>query len=266
MDPVGSGGQVEKTAMANRFHWKPFWSQTREDLLGLIYPRVCQLCLEEEARPEDGYVGSACLRGLKYLRPPFCHRCGLPFPGDITHAFECANCQEVDLSFESVRSAVLAQGVAREILHRFKYGQARWFETLLGRLLVDAARPALLGKGWDFLVPVPLHPVKEREREFNQAERLARHLSQSVGIPVRSDLVLRKSSTPTQTQLTRKQRAENVRKAFQRIEGRDISGAAVVVVDDVLTTGATTDAVARQLRRLGASRVCVWTVARATLD
>ncbi len=245
----------------------PDWAQDAwEGLLGLVYPRVCQLCGDEPAQPKDGYVGPSCLSQVRRLEPPFCHRCGLPFHGAITDAFECSNCREVDLAFESVRAAVLAEGVARDVIHRFKYRRALWLEPLLGRWLVEAAQPVLAGKGWDLLVPVPLHPVKLREREFNQAECLASHLGRALGLPVRTDLVRRQTPTPTQTRLTRTERAENVRRAFRRVPGTFLDGEAVVVVDDVLTTGATTDAVARELRRLGAGRVCVWAVARATLD
>jgi len=237
-----------------------------ETVLGLVYPNICQLCEQEEATASEGFVGLRCQAQLRRLEPPFCHRCGLPFPGAITETFECANCREVDFAFESVRAAVLAEGVAREVIHRFKYNQARWFEPLLGRLLVTAAEPALRQGGWDLLVPVPLHPVKQREREFNQAELLARHLGRALGLPVRSDVVRRIEPTSTQTRLSREERAANVRRAFRRVPDQRLDGAAVVVIDDVLTTGATTDAVARQVRRLGASRVCVWAVARATLD
>jgi competence protein ComFC len=178
-------------------------------------------------------------------------------------AFECGNCKDADLAFESVRAAVLAEGVVRKVVHRFKYDGAVWFRPFLGGLLVRAARPALSTGQWDVLVPVPLHPTREREREFNQAELLARFLGRHVGLPVRTDLVERIHETPTQTHLGREARQENVRRAFRAIAGRSLKGASAVVVDDVLTTGSTTDAVARQLRRLGAERVCVWVVARA---
>lgn len=237
-----------------------------EPLFSLVYPNVCQLCLNEEATPEEGYVGRACQAQFRRLEPPFCHRCGLPFAGAITEAFECANCREADFAFESVRAAVLAEGPVREVIHRFKYHRAVWFEPLLGRLLAQAATPLLANRGWDLLVPVPLHPVKERHREFNQAQRLALHLGRALELPVRTDLVRRTEPTVTQTRLSRAERAANVRRAFRKVEGLDLDGASVVVVDDVLTTGATTDAVARQLRKLGAARVCVWAVARATLE
>ena len=248
--------------------WQGRWLRRRllrwsEAALALVYPPVCQICHAERAVPRWGWVGPRCRREAKPVLPPFCHRCGLPFEGALSGAFECGNCHDADLSFESVRAAVLAEGVVRKVVHRFKYDGAIWFRPFLGRLLVQAARPALSNGHWDVLVPVPLHPTREREREFNQAEVLARFLGERVGVPVRTDLVERVHETPTQTHLGREARQENVRRAFRAIAGRSVKGASVVVVDDVLTTGSTTDAVARQLRRLGAERVCVWVVARA---
>ena len=111
-------------------------------------------------------------------------------------------------------------------------------------------------------MPVPLHPLKRREREFNQAERLAAKLSLATGIPTNHRAVERSEITRTQTQLNRAQRARNVHRAFRPVPRADVRGKRVVVVDDVLTTGATTSACARVLRSQGASDVCVWTVAR----
>jgi len=109
---------------------------------------------------------------------------------------------------------------------------------------------------------VPLHSLKEREREFNQSEILARHLSAATGIPLNAKLLRRVASTLTQTLLTREQRAANMRGAFAVRSGIKFNGERVVLVDDVFTTGATTNACALALRTAGAGEVCVWTVAR----
>jgi competence protein ComFC len=202
---------------------------------------------------------------VRLVRPPYCSRCGLPFPGAITDEFACANCREVELAFESARAAVVAEGPILEVIHRFKYQRALWFEPFLARLLTQAAVPELAGAGWDFVVPVPLHPVKQRDREFNQAERLARHLATALELSLRTHVVERIAPTLTQTHLTRDERAKNVRKAFRSKGKEKLEGESVIVVDDVFTTGATANAVAQVLRARGAGRVCVWSVARAIL-
>ena len=155
------------------------------------------------------------LDGRALHQAPFCERCGLPYEGEITTSFVCANCG-MELHFSSARSAVTAKSVTLEVIHRFKYQRALWFEPFLVDLLVRAALPVLQNEKWDLVVPVPLHPTKEREREFNQAGRIAAGLARALKLPVRTDIVRRTLPTRTQTQLTKVQRAENVRRAFWR--------------------------------------------------
>lgn len=230
--------------------------------LALLYPEVCQLCEQQRATPEAGFVCSKCWSKVRFIKPPFCERCGLPYAGEITTAFECANCREMKLEFCSARSAVTARGVVLEAVHRYKYQRALWFEAFLVDLFLREAVPGLRDQQWDLIVPVPLHATKYREREFNQAERLASHLAHALTLPLNTNLVCRVLPTRTQTLLTKKQRAENVQRAFAARAGRRLNGERVILVDDVLTTGATTSACAGVLRALGAGEVCVWTVAR----
>lgn len=228
----------------------------------LVYPPACQLCGEQRAAPREGLVCSRCWSKVRFIKPPFCERCGLPYEGEITASFQCGNCRELDFHFSSARSAVIAGGVILEAIHRYKYQQAMWFESFLADVFLREALPALRGQTWDFIVPVPLHPTKRREREFNQAERLAVRLGETAKIPLHKNLLRRVVPTRTQTLLTRQQRGANVRSAFALRNGRRLQGQRVVLVDDVFTTGATTDACARVLRAGGAGEVCVWTVAR----
>ena len=148
-------------------------------------------------------------------------------------------------------------------LHRYKYHRSLWLEPCLARWLLDTALPALKGQGWTGIVPVPLHPVREREREFNQATRLAGHLGRALSIPVRDRWVIRAMPTPSQTRLNRVERKENMRDAFKAKPNASAAGESTIILDDIFTTGATTNAVARVLNKLGASRICVWTLARA---
>ncbi|HSY17714.1 MAG TPA: ComF family protein [Candidatus Acidoferrales bacterium] len=230
--------------------------------LGLFYPEVCQLCNSERATAADGFVGPQCWSQVRFIRPPFCDRCGLPFQGDLTTKFECTNCREMKLHFTSARSAVVAKTAVLEAIHRFKYSRALWFESFLADLLRREATPVLRGANWDFIVPVPLHPLKQREREFNQAEILARHLSVATNIPLNTKLLQRITPTATQTRLKRDQRAANMNGAFALAKAALPKGKRIVLIDDVFTTGATTNACAKVLRQAGALEVCVWTVAR----
>jgi competence protein ComFC len=230
--------------------------------LAFLYPEACQLCGENRAKRTDGLVCSRCWQNVRFIRPPFCERCGLPYQGDITTPFECSNCRDLELHFTSARSAVVAGGIVRDVIHRYKYQREVWFEPFLADLLMREALSPLREERWDCIVPVPLYPVKQREREFNQAARLAGHLSRAAKIPLNEKWLRRVIPTNTQTRLTREQRAANMRGAFLWNGAGNLHGERVVVVDDVFTTGATTDACARALLDAGASEVCVWTVAR----
>lgn len=243
------------------------WRSWLEGGLGFFYPAVCQVCGVERVSAGAGYVCARCCDrpdGVRRIREPFCERCGLPFTGQMQGPFRCAHCDELELHFGFARAAVAATTLMLDVIHRYKYRREVWFEPFLANLLVQAAAPEVARGGWDCLVPVPLFPVREREREFNQSARLAARLGAATGLPVRRGVVERRRSTHTQTQLSREERAENMRGAFAPAGTRPLKGERVVLVDDVLTTGATTSACARALRAAGAGEVCVWTVARGT--
>lgn len=233
--------------------------------LNFLYPPACQMCGSRRASASEGYVCDDCWTrdgGVRFIRRPYCERCGLPYEGDLSTPFECANCRDLELSFCWARSAVVARGVVLEAIHRYKYHRALCFEPFLADLLIREAGASLAGESWDVIVPVPLHPLRQREREFNQAERLARHLARRTGIPVHAGLLRRVRLTGTQTLLTRVERAANMRQAFALRPSQNLNGQKLVLLDDVFTTGATTNACARVLRQAGAEEVCVWTLAR----
>jgi ComF family protein len=230
--------------------------------LSFFFPEICQVCRKHRAGPADGFVCGECQAKVKWIRPPWCERCGEPVAGAITNAFVCSYCREEPPYFDWARGAVGTAEPVLDLIHRYKYHRALWAEPFLAGLLIAAARPTLAAEPWDAIVPVPLHPTRQREREFNQAERLARRLGRACALPVDAKLLRRVLYTRTQTTLTREERQANVRKAFALRTSGSLAGRRLVLVDDVLTTGATTNACARVLRDAGAAKVCVWTVAR----
>jgi len=237
-----------------------------DQALGLIYPNICQLCLDEPATADVGFVGPKCERQVRRIRSPYCSRCGLPYSGEFSGPFSCANCKGIHFHFESARAAVQTTGPVLEALHRYKYENALWFEPFLVQLLLASALPELKKTSWDGIIPVPLHAVRQRERTFNQAERLGAPLARSLGIPLRSDLVKRLRPTITQTHLSRVARHANMKNAFSPTTRAPstLAGSRWIVFDDVFTTGATTNAVAGVLRDMGADEIIVWTLARGT--
>lgn len=152
------------------------------------------------------------------------------------------------------------------MIHKYKYGTARCLEPYLVKLFLSRALPELSDQSFSGVVPVPLHAVKERERGFNQALPLAQSLSAALNIPLLDNCVDRIKDTQPQTNLTRTDRKENVRGAFHVRQGAALKAIPVIIIDDVMTTGATVSSCAKALRKAGAPKVRVWTLARAHFD
>jgi ComF family protein len=172
------------------------------------------------------------------------------------------NCGELDLNFDFATSAYRSRGAVRELIHRFKYNKHLHLRHVLGRMLREGfGDPRVRAMGVDGIGPVPLHPAREREREFNQAAILAAVASRRLARPV-VDCLRRVRYTLTQTHFHREERFGNLEGAFALRRGAEIAGKNLALVDDVLTTGSTTDACARVLKEAGASAVVVITVAR----
>ena len=194
---------------------------------------------------------------------PFCEKCSEPFEGSITSAFTCANCAHRTLHFEAAVAAYRGRGVVRHIIHEFKYGRQIHLRHLVARWLRAALDDERLhGNHFDVLVPVPLHPARQRERGFNQARLLSELLSAQISIPSKLHLE-RIRYTTTQTALDRSERMENLHNAFRLRKNADVRGLRVLLIDDVLTTGSTLSECARVLKAAGALSVYAATAARA---
>jgi competence protein ComFC len=230
------------------------------DLVSLLYPLSCVGCAAPVESGEQ--LCAQCMDDAPRLRAPFCERCSQPFPGAITDSFTCENCHDRVLHFDAAVSSYRSRGVVREVMHNFKYGKQLHLRHPLGRWLCESLDdPRLAGKAFDYIVPVPLHPARERERGFNQAEIRARALGRRSGLPVRA-LLRRVRYTTTQTQFDRHQRMENLAGAFRLRRGADVQDCQVLLVDDVLTTGSTLSECAAVLKHAGALSVHAATAAR----
>ena len=229
--------------------------------LNLIYPRNCQFCTTPLLEQEGGVICASCLALAKRIEPPFCRRCSLPFAGQLDDQIECGYCQGLKFHFTRVVAACRAEGLVRDCIHRLKYKRELYYLTHLGGWLIEAGKLHVNWQAVDAIVPVPLHPVKQRDREFNQAELLARQLGRAFGKPVITTGVRRVKETPTQTKLDAVARRANLRGAFAAGRRR-LDGLQVVLVDDVFTTGATLDSCASLLVSQGAAAVMALTVAR----
>lgn len=225
----------------------------------LLFPPHCAVC--ESAIDSGQWICAPCQSTIRRIEPPRCDHCSHPLDG-MSGPFVCPNCKNRPFQFEFAVSVVRAGGAIREVIHRLKYNREQRLAELLGQWLVEAFDdPRLRAFAPEVLVPVPLHPLRRREREFNQSELIARSASKHLGIPTR-DLLIRQRYTDTQTQFDRKHRMENLRDAFKLRKNVHVNELRIVLVDDVLTTGSTLDECARVLVEHGAARVCAVTVAR----
>lgn len=228
----------------------------------MVYPRNCQFCTVPLPENAPGVVCASCLAGAKRIVEPFCRQCALPFAGKLDEPFVCGYCRELKFHFSRAVAACRAEGVVRDCVHRLKYNREMYYAPHLVEWLVAAGREWVDWSAVDAVVPVPLHPLKQRSREFNQAEVLARPLAAAFGKPVITDAVRRVKETRTQTRLTARERRDNLRGAFAARNDGAVRDRRVVLVDDVFTTGATLDSCARVLLQQGAADVLALTVAR----
>ncbi len=229
--------------------------------VSLVYPPVCAVC--SASVEASKYICDDCEERAPRIVPPFCAKCSEPFPGAITQTFSCANCAERRLHFDCAVAAYRSRGLVRNVLHQFKYGKQRHLRHPIAKWLGESlADPRLRGRHFDIIVPVPLHPARERERGFNQAALLSELLALATELPARP-ILERVRYTTTQTAYDRAERMENLHGAFRLRKNKDVRGLHVLLIDDVLTTGSTLSECARVLRAAGAVSVHAATAARA---
>jgi len=230
-------------------------------LSSLFYPPLCVVCSSNVDGRE--YLCESCRSRAPRITSPFCAKCSEPFSGAITQTFSCANCEHRILHFDSAVAAYRSRGLVRKLVHEFKYGHQRHLRHPLAEWLRETmSDPRLRGRHFDLIVPVPLHPARERERGFNQAALLAELLAHQVAVPLRAVLE-RIRYTTTQTAYDRTERMENLHDAFRLRKNMNVRQLHVLLIDDVLTTGSTLSECARILKEGGAISVHATTAARA---
>ncbi|WGD56887.1 ComF family protein [Bradyrhizobium sp. CB1650] len=227
--------------------------------LDIALPTLCVSCRE----PVDGEgVCAACWVKLSFIAPPYCPRLGIPFvydPGPDMLSMEAIASPP---AYQRARAAVRYDDVARTLVHALKYQDRTDLAPAMGRWMARAGVELLAGA--DMLVPVPLHWRRAWRRRYNQSGALARVIARQSGVKVRSEVLRRVRATEQQIGLSRAQRATNVQGAFQVSADlqAEVQGRRIVLIDDVLTSGATADACARALLRAKAAQVDLLVFAR----
>lgn len=255
-DTIEAAGDAPSAAQARSHLRAPAGALLRRffsRLADVVLPPSCVAC---KARLlEHDTLCPACWRTIDFIRPPLCDRLGIPLPYDTGGVLISAAAIAHPPDFERCRAVALYDGLMRELIHDLKYRDLHHGRRLFGRWLTETGADLIAGA--DVIVAIPLARRRMLQRRFNQAQILAHEIARLSGKPDLPLILVRRRATRSQVGLSRAERERNVAGAFAVREGQasKIAGKAVLLVDDVVTTGATASAAARVLKRAGASRV-----------
>ena len=236
-----------------------------EGFLKLIFPRNCLTCRHkiESNHPAEILCGH-CLEAIESNRPPFCARCSrhLAWPDKHSLCLLCSLCSQNDYHFDRAWAATDYNDGMKRLIHLFKYGQKTSLRRPLSDLLFSFLDTYQLNlENFDTIVPVPLHPTRQRERGYNQSQLIAEQISGRFQIPLSINNLVRIRHTKNQALIGKKERWTNIGGAFKIRHSKNFKHKCVLIIDDLLTTGATASEAARMLKESGALRVDVLTVA-----
>ena len=252
-----------------------------KSLVNLIFPPTCQLCTQDLDMPDEVQICAACRWQLRSRRP-LCPACAMPLPNLMTTSDgSCPACHGEQFRFAGVQVVGLYTGLLRDTVLRMKKAHEEALTLTMGRLLAAAVEFSVSDDNFrqenlrqengskimslpDLVVPVPMHWTRRMTRGTNPPEVLAEMVGQKLKVPVIVDLLKNRRKTRKQGTLLPDQRRQNVRQAFAVSAGYDIKDATVLLIDDVMTTGATSNELSKLLRRTGAKQVSVAVLARGT--
>ncbi len=234
-------------------------------LYPFFLPPQCYCC--ETFLPE-GQSGlcSDCLSSIRWIEPPLCPRCGIPFVSRRDENHLCGVCLNQKRYFTMGRALGYYEGPFREAIHRWKYQGKTYFTPLFGEWMARGFFENWEAGLFDLVIPVPLHLQRLRERGFNQALLLAKEVGRRAGIPYRKRVLEKREPTVPQVNLSGAEREKEIKGAFHLSSKEGVRGKCILLVDDVFTTGATVNECARMLLAGGAKRVDVLTLAHAVMN
>lgn len=243
--------------------------------VNLLYPAACPVCKGKGSSLNQShfYLCNSCWDKIEFLKYPLCPRCGKPFPSKISLSRSpghlCSECRETKTYFDKAIALGPYEGTLAEAIHLFKYKGKKGLGRPLGKIMADYLNSnnsifhaETVEVSSLTILPVPLHPRRLREREFNQSLLLAKEIGRTLGIPFIPDNLRRIRWTKPQIELKGEERLTNVKGAFGLKEPGEIEGKSFLLIDDVYTTGATVRECSKVLKKAGAEKVYVFTLAR----
>lgn len=230
----------------------------------LLFPPACLLCGEEVDSSLGPLLCAVCQESLWPREEAFCPKCALPYPDLPNATGDCAACRESKPHFDAARTLGVYQLAVRQAVLRIKHAAFEPLAIQLGKLLAERLRQEYFAPQPEVVAPVPMHWLKRLWRGTSAAEIIAHSLANELKLPCITDLIRCKKFRAKQSNLPVGQRWDNVRGAYAVGWGFDLKGARVLLVDDVITTGATCSAIARELKLAGAASVYATAIARTT--
>jgi len=232
-------------------------------ILDFVYPINCRICFckLDYKSLDSGTICPDCWKKVEYLHLPYCLRCGHPAGDGFSE--KCEECKKFrPVYFIKARGIAKYSGVLRKAIHFWKYGFKEEMKKPLVQIIEKYIQTNTELDSFDIIIPVPLHPIKFREREFNQAEILAEPFSDYFGIPVISDILYRTRYTRPQMELSADERFKNVEGLFALRNPAIVNGKKILLIDDVMTTGATVNACSKVLKEAGCLDIYIVVLAR----
>jgi ComF family protein len=232
----------------------------------VLFPSGCRICEALLTRADRLPMCDACLNSFREMPAEICERCGQPWTegGDVDgDETVCRECRERGFAFDAARSFGVYDGALARAIVLMKYERIEPLGAWFARRLAEVAQRIPRQFAPDLIVPVPLHRTRQKERGFNQVDLFGRSLAKKLGLPYRPVLLKRERARPEKHLLHFEERWEAVRGAFVIREGGRVDNLRILLLDDVMTSGATLDACTRALREAGAKSVAGLTIARA---
>ena len=247
--------------LLGRLH--PYAARLAEAVGRLVYPPHCVVCTRPTQEDEDRYLCRDCIGRIEFVGEPTCRKCGHELGPHTRDGRRCINCRNTPLRFDRAVAAAHHTGAARDLVLALKFAAQHQNVYPLSKLLAARLGDTDVPERAQLVVPVPLHRSRQRSRGFNQSELLAKELAARLSLPVSTKVLRRVVNTPPQSRgMSLASRRANVKGAFAATRPRELQGKSVLLVDDVLTTGATTSECAGVLKRAGAKKVYVATATR----